>query len=255
MLPIFWQDAAMSPPLLVQFILCPIVLVSLLWTTAPYGRHHRPGWGPSLPARGAWFLMELPALLVLPALVLNSPVRNAPGAWIPTAMWLLHYGYRTLLFPGLMRSSGKTFPLLLVGFAIAFNLLNGYNNGVALIANGHAGAQPDSAHFLTGAVIFLAGFVVHSQSDHIIRTLRRPGETGYQVPHNGLFRWVSSPQYLGEICQWIGWAIMTWSLAGAAFALFTACTLAPRAISNHRWYLARFPDYPAKRKILIPRLF
>lgn len=255
MVPFFWQDAGMSLPLLVQFILCPIVLVALLWTTAPYGRHHRPGWGPCLPARGAWFLMELPALLVLPALVLSAPVRSAPGAWIPTVLWLLHYGYRTLLFPGLMRSSGKTFPVLLVGFAIGFNLLNGYNNGMALIANGYMDVAPVSPHFLAGALIFAVGFAVHCHSDRIIRRLRRPGETGYRVPLGGLFCRVSSPQYLGEICQWTGWAIMTWSLAGLAFAIFTACNLAPRAISNHRWYLARFADYPAKRKILIPRVF
>jgi len=245
----------MSLPLLVQFILCPVVLVSLLWTTAPYGRHHRPGWGPCLPARAAWFVMELPALLVLPALVLSTPARGTPGVWIPTALWLLHYGYRTLLFPGLMRSSGRTFPALLVAFAIAFNLLNGYNNGAALIANGNANAPPGSTHFLAGAVIFMAGFFAHCQSDHIIRNLRRPGDKCYQVPHSGLFRWVTSPQYLGEIIQWTGWAIMTWSLAGLAFALFTACNLVPRAISNQHWYRRHFADYPSERRILIPRVF
>lgn len=245
----------MSVPLLTQFILCPIVLLSLLLTTAPYGRHHRSGWGPCLPARGAWFLMELPALLVVPGLVLNSPVREVAAAWLPALLWFLHYGYRTLVFPALMRTSGRTFPALLVGFAIGFNLLNGYNNGTALIANGHAGASTSSIHFLAGALIFGVGFAVHCQADHVIRTLRKPGESGYRVPRGGLFRWVSSPQYLGEIIQWTGWAIMTWSLAGLAFALFTACNLAPRAISNHRWYQERFTDYPADRKILIPRIF
>jgi protein-S-isoprenylcysteine O-methyltransferase Ste14 len=199
--------------------------------------------------------MELPALLLVPGLVLGSPVRDMPGAWIPTALWLLHYGYRTLVFPALMRTSGKTFPALLVGFAIGFNLLNGYNNGTALIANGFAGASTHSIHFLAGALMFAAGFTVHCQADHIIRMLRMPGETGYRVPRGGLFRWVSSPHYLGEIIQWTGWAIMTWSLAGVAFALFTVCNLAPRAISNHRWYRERFADYPAERKIIIPRVF
>ena len=170
----------MSIPLLVQFILCPVVLISLLVTTAPYGRHHRPGWGPCLPARVAWFLMELPALLVVPGLVLSSPARAEPGAWIPVALWLLHYGYRTLVFPALMRPSGKTFPILLVGFAIGFNLLNGYNNGTALIANGFAGASTNSIRFLAGFLLFVAGFAVHCQADHIIRMLRRPGDTGYR---------------------------------------------------------------------------
>ena len=70
-----------------------------------------------------------------------------------------------------------------------------------------------------------------------------------------MFRWVSSPNYLGEIIQWTGWAVMTWSLAGVAFALFTFCNLAPRAISNHRWYREYFAQYPAGRKVLFPGLF
>jgi steroid 5-alpha reductase family enzyme len=154
-----------------------------------------------------------------------------------------------------MRPSGNTFPTLLVGFAIGFNLLNGYNNGQAVIASGSAGDSILTFHFIGGALIFVTGFAGHCQADHIIRMLRKPGESGYRIPRGGMFRWVGSPQYLGEIVQWIGWAIMTWSLAGLAFALFTICNLLPRAISNHRWYLRQFPDYPAERKILIPRFF
>jgi protein-S-isoprenylcysteine O-methyltransferase Ste14 len=245
----------MSLPLLIQFLLCPVVLLSLLWTTAPYGRHHRPGWGPCLPARTAWFVMELPALLLLPIMVLASPVRGMLAAWIPALLWTVHYGYRTLLFPALMRPSGKSFPALLVGFAIGFNLLNGYNNGSALVTSGLRADPVSTLHFIGGALIFAAGFVMHCQADHTIRRLRKPGETRYGVPGGGLFRWIGSPQYLGEIVQWIGWAIMTWSLAGLAFALFTICNLLPRAISNHRWYRQQFPDYPVDRKILLPRLF
>ena len=142
----------MSVPLLVQFLLCPVVLVSLLWVTAPYGRHHGSGWGPCLPGRAAWFLMELPALLVVPVMVWASPVRDVPAAWIPAVLWLFHYAYRTLIFPALMRPSDRTFPALLAGFAIGFNLLNGFNNGTALIANGHASAATSSLHFFGGAV-------------------------------------------------------------------------------------------------------
>ncbi len=108
----------MNLPLLIQFLLCPVVLISLLRTTAPYGRHYRPGWGPVLPARRAWFLMELPGLLVVPGMVLLSTVSEAAAAWVPASLWAIHYSYRTLLFPALMRSSGRTFPALLVAFAI-----------------------------------------------------------------------------------------------------------------------------------------
>jgi protein-S-isoprenylcysteine O-methyltransferase Ste14 len=245
----------MDLPLLIQFILCPLVLASLLWVAAPYGRHYKAGWGPNLPNRTAWVLMELPALLVITTLVLISPVRGMPQAWVPLSFWVIHYSYRTFFFPALMHPSDKTFPALLVLFAIAFNTLNGYNNAAALITAGQRNLPMPSLHFFIGAGIFVAGFAMHFHADKIIRELRKPGEDTYRIPRGGLFRWVSSPHYLGEIIQWVGWAVMTWSLAGVAFALFTFCNLAPRAVSNHRWYRERFADYPPERKIIIPGFF
>jgi protein-S-isoprenylcysteine O-methyltransferase Ste14 len=66
---------------------------------------------------------------------------------------------------------------------------------------------------------------------------------------------VTCPNYLGEIIEWLGFALATWSLAGLAFALYTAANLGPRALANHRWYRERFPDYPERRKALVPFLF
>jgi protein-S-isoprenylcysteine O-methyltransferase Ste14 len=245
----------MKLPLLIEFLLCPLVLISLLWVTAPYGRHYQGGWGPRLPNRSAWFAMELPALLVVLVLVPREPEGRTAEALIPLAFWVSHYSYRTLIFPALMRPSGRTFPALLVVFAIAFNLLNGYNNSQAILHNALHSEPWLQTHFWPGATLFVAGFAIHVHSDHVIRKLREPGETAYAIPRGGLFRWVSSPHYLGEIIQWAGWAVLTWSLAGLAFALFTFCNLAPRALSNQAWYRARFPDYPLARKALIPGLF
>jgi len=251
----FWHYVRMPVPLMIQFLLCPVVLFSLLRVTAPYGRHHQSGWGPDLPNRLAWLLMELPALLVISTLVLASSAASSPQAWVPLVFWIGHYGYRSFIFPALMQPSDRTFPALLVLFAVAFNSLNGYNNAAALIANGQSHSPLMSLHFVLGTAVFLGGFVLHVHSDSIIRRLRKPGESTYAIPQGGMFRWVSSPHYLGEIIQWAGWAIMTWSLAGIAFALFTFCNLAPRAISNHRWYRERFDQYPVERRILIPGLF
>jgi 3-oxo-5-alpha-steroid 4-dehydrogenase 1 len=245
----------MHPFLLLQFLLCPLVLLSLLRVTAPYGRHHTSGWGPNLSNRLAWMLMELPALLVITVMVMGSVAWQSPQAFAPLTFWVIHYSYRSFIFPALMHPSDKTFPVLLVLFAVSFNTLNGFNNAGALIANGIADAPPSSIHFTVGAALFMTGFCLHVHSDNIIRNLRKKGESGYKIPLGGLFRWVSSPHYLGEIIQWTGWAIMTWSLAGFAFALFTLCNLAPRAVSNHQWYKRQFEDYPVERRVLIPGVF
>jgi steroid 5-alpha reductase family enzyme len=100
--------------------------------------------------------------------------------------------------------------------------------------------------------MFFSGYIINIHSDSILRGLRAKNETGYKIPGTGLFKFVSSPNYFGEILEWTGWAVATWSLPGAAFALWTIANLAPRAFANHRWYLDHFPDYPSQRKALIP---
>ena len=55
-----------------------------------------------------------------------------------------------------------------------------------------------------------------------------------------------------EIMEWIGWAVLTWSLAGLTFVIWTTANLLPRAVSHHKWYKEEFEDYPENRKALIP---
>ena len=245
----------MSTPLLIQFLLCPATLLGLLIISAPYGRHFRPGWGPSLPNRVAWFLMELPALAAISLLVLGTPQASLAAVWVPLCFWLIHYTYRTVIFAALMRPSDRTFPIALVLCAVAFNLLNGFNNAEALLHKSTTTRGWPDVSFWIGSGVFIVGFVMHVHADSVIRRLRQPGDDSYHIPHGGLFRWVSSPHYLGEIIQWLGWAVMTWSLAGLAFALFTVCNLVPRAMANQAWYKARFSDYPTQRRTLIPGIF
>lgn len=103
--------------------------------------------------------------------------------------------------------------------------------------------------------MFVTGWLINLRADARLRNLRRPGETGYRIPRGGMHEHVSSPNYLGEILEWRGWAVATWSLAGLAFACFTIANLAPCAVTNHRWYQERFPDYPKSRRALIPFVF
>ena len=60
--------------------------------------------------------------------------------------------------------------------------------------------------------------------------------------------------YYGELLEWTGWAIATWSLAGASFAIWTFANLVPRALASHKWYIRQFPEYPKNRKAVIPYL-
>ena len=99
-----------------------------------------------------------------------------------------------------------------------------------------------------GASVGLMGIV----ADAVLAGLRRPGETGYKIPRGGLYELISCPNYFGELLEWLGWAIATWSVAGLSFAVFTAANLVPRALTHHRWYREKFPEYPRSRRAVVP---
>ncbi|MCA9706048.1 MAG: hypothetical protein KDK70_09395, partial [Myxococcales bacterium] len=111
--------------------------------------------------------------------------------------------------------------------------------------------------FLLGIALYVAGMALNLHSDAVLRALRTPqeverGDKVYRIPRRGGFLLVTSPQYLGELTAWVGFALVTWSLAGVFILAISAANLVPRAIATHRWYRDRFPDYPAGRKILVP---
>ena len=238
-----------------ELVLALVTFVSLRFVVAPYGRHTRPGWGPTVPARAGWVIMESPAVLFFAGVYLAGGHRSAAVPLALFFLWQLHYVQRTFVFPFRLRASGKRTPLLIVALAFVFNLLNGFINARWVSELGeYPDAWFDDPRFLAGAALFLTGLAVNILSDRTLLRLRAPGETGYRVPRGGLFEWVSCPNYLGEMVEWFGWALATWSWAGLAFAIYTVANLAPRALSHHAWYRERFPDYPRERRALLPHL-
>ena len=230
-----------------------IVFVSLFFVNAPYGRHVRGGWGPTLSNRLGWIIMESPAALAFAAIYFMGRHALEPAPLALCALWLVHYSQRSFVFPLRLRSAKKPMPLSVAGMAIVFNLINAYLNARWI---SDLGAYPTAwlsdPRFVFGALAFAVGMVINIHSDNILFALRRPGEDGYKIPYGGAYRWVSCPNYLGEIVEWTGWALATWSPAGLAFALYTVANLAPRAVDHHAWYHQQFPEYPAERRALIP---
>jgi len=233
-----------------------LTVLLLLRLVAPYGRHTRGGWGPTLPARWGWMVFESPAVWLFLTVYLTGAAPKGAASAALVGLWLLHYLHRDLVWPFRMTSGRKPMPLVVVGTAFAFQVVNSGLNALWL---GHLGAYPDAwladPRFIAGALLFVAGFAVNVHADHVLFTLRAPGETGYKIPHGGLYRWVSCPNYLGELVAWTGFALASWSWAGLAFAVYTAANLVPRALAHHRWYRERFADYPAARRALVPGVF
>ncbi len=230
--------------------------IALFFVDAPYGRLSRGGFGPLLPKRLGWMLMESPSAIVFAVVFLYGPWTHTLTAWAFLLMWEFHYVYRGFIYPSQTRGRGKNMPVSVVLLGLSFNLVNPYLNARYLFhfSGGYENAWLLDPRFLIGAALFILGLYVNRQSDSILHNLRAPGETGYKIPYGGLFRYVSSPNYLGEIVQWIGWTIATWSIPGLAFAFWTAANLVPRAYTYHRWYRRHFDNYPSERAALIPRL-
>lgn len=236
--------------------LAAVTFVALLFITAPYGRAVRAGWGPTIPSRLGWVLMELPALVGWLAIYLLGERRFETVPLVLLGLWQLHYLHRVVIYPLRMRMQGKRMPLLVALLAIAFNLLNAYVNARWVSHLGEYRAEDlTRPTFLIGVALFGVGFVANLHSDEVLRRLRGPGETGYRIPQGGLHKYVAAPNYLAEIVEWTGWALATGALAGWAFAIYSFANLAPRALSHRRWYAQTFEDYPKSRRALIPFLW
>ena len=230
------------------------IFVALFFVRAPYGRHLRRGWGPLIPNLFGWAIMESPAALVFVVCFAKGTAPKNMPILLFFVLWELHYVHRAFIYPLTIRDGQKKMPIAVMLMGLSFNLGNAYANGRYLfsLSGGYLQDWLHDPRFLVGVTLFLAGFIVNRWADLALRGLRKPGETGYRIPYGGLFRWVSCPNYLGEIVEWSGWALATWSLPGLAFAVWTFANLAPRARSHHAWYHASFAGYPAERKALIP---
>ncbi|XP_021481997.1 3-oxo-5-alpha-steroid 4-dehydrogenase 2 isoform X1 [Meriones unguiculatus] len=210
---------------------------------------------PFLPARVAWFLQELPAFVVSVGMLAWQPrsLFGPPGN-VLLGLFCIHYFHRTFIYS--LLTKGRPFPALIFLRAAAFCTGNGVLQAYYLI---YCAEYPEEwytdARFCFGVLLFVLGMGVNIHSDHLLRQLRKPGEVTYKIPQGGLFTYVSGANYLGEIIEWMGYALAAWSVPALAFAFFSLCFLGIRAFNHHRFYLKMFKDYPKSRKALIPFIF
>ncbi|KAB0349993.1 hypothetical protein FD754_014850 [Muntiacus muntjak] len=188
-----------------------VCFVLLKLRGSPYGRYASPGSGFGLPARAAWAVQELPSL-ALPLLACagaGAPAERL-NRWpncILLAMFLVHYAQRIAIILFI-----HTWACELCGLVTV---------------------TPSNVVSCLGSALWLTGMLVNIHSDHVLRNLRKPGETGYKIPRGGLFEYISAANYFGEVVEWCGYALASWSIQGWAFAVFTFCVLFTRAQQHH----------------------
>ncbi len=258
-------DILFSPDLYYSVVwsmlaLAVVVFVALLKVTAGYGMMYDRRWGPTIGNRLGWVLMEAPVFVAMLLLWLLSPRRGELAPAVMACLFLLHYFQRSFIFPLLIKGKGRM-PLAIIAMGVLFNLVNAYLIGGWLFWVSPAGTYTPqwllSPCFIIGTLIFFTGMGINLQSDHIVRNLRRPGDTRHYIPRGGMYRFVTSANYLGEFVEWCGYAILTWSMGGLVFAVWTFANLAPRARSIHRRYLSEFGDEYSRlnRRYIIPYIF
>lgn len=229
--------------------------VYLFKITAPYGRHETSGWGIQVPARIGWIVMESPSVILMFALgwIMRYELEAIHETFL--MIWLIHYIHRTFIYPFWMDMTTKTMPIIIPVSAFGFNVINVLVQAIGIYYfTEYSGNWYETSMFKIGLIVFVVGMFINIYSDYSILKMKKEKGAGYHIPQGLFHKSVSSPNYLGEIIEWLGWAILTWSISGLVFFIWTVANLFPRAIANHKWYQAKFENYPKNRKAIIPRV-
>lgn len=241
-------------------IIAVIVFIALYFVTAGYGVFYNKKWGPSIPNKLGWVLMESPVFVVMIILALLSERSGNVVCLIFLILFEIHYFQRSFIFPFLIRGK-SVMPLSVVLMGVIFNVLNALMQGGWIFyispENMYSISWLTTPQFIIGTLIFFAGMIINIHSDYIIRHLRKPGDTKHYLPKKGMFRYVTSANYFGEFVEWCGFAVMTWSLSGAVFALWTFANLSPRAAKIYDNYKKEFGDELDTKKVkrIIPFIY
>lgn len=233
-----------------------IVFIALNFVEAGYGMLRTPKWGKAINNKIAWFLMELPIFLAMIVLWACSPHRFEITPIVFLIIFEIHYLERTFIFPFLIKGNGKM-PLAVMLMGVGFNILNAMMQGYWIFFEAYRN-NPDpypvewlwSPKFIIGLSLFIIGFIINIHSDYIIRNLRKDkNDTKHYLPKGGLFNYVTSANYFGELIEWLGFAILTWSVGGLVFFIWTFANLVPRAKALNKRYQSEFGEEMKGKKL------
>ena len=234
------------------------VFVTLYFVNAGYGKFRSKKWGYSVSNKLGWVLMECTALIPIAyTIVVLSPSNLAI---LFMSLYALHYVYRSFIFPALLKGKSKM-PLAIVDMGATFNFINSSLLCASVVAFPKESytdicSYAGNWNFWVGLVLFFTGMYTHMKADHTIRNLRKPGDTNHYLPKGGLFDYVTSANYFGELLEWTGFAIILNNPAAWLFVWWTAANLVPRAHSINKKYRAEFGnEQVGNRKRVIPFIY
>lgn len=245
--------------------------------------------------------MELVAPITFIYTFIQSPLNLLPNftphlklyqpATFLSAFFVLHYFNRAIISP--LRAPSRSKSHIIVPICgIGFNMVNAYLMGTYFsspLARQYLNGAFERPSFWIGIAIAFLGFAGNILHDEILYNIRRNAKAKgkgkvestsdskskpakikehYAIPHGWLYDYVSSPNYLCEWIEWLGFAIaaspfpiITSQLGFFAtvnppwiFLLAEILLMTPRALKGHQWYQYKFPDYPKDRTAVVPYL-
>ena len=239
------------------FLLAVVSFFAQLCKPASYGKHADGSGRCPVPAKIAFGITDfIPGFIffTLTYFIAGQNFRNG----INITMYMLftvHYLTRGLMTVISKYTHNKVSVFIPVGTFVA-NTLYHYINAEFIGSVYYCRGYYYDPRFIVGLLLFLIGITINRAADlQLIYLRRKHKDRDYVVPKGPLFYLISCPNYFGEGLQWFGWAIMTWSLAGLVWWLFTESTFITRARHNHKWYRNQYLDYPPHRRALIPLIY
>lgn len=210
-------------------------------------------------------LLLYPLFYSQPRAIYGDAVDVTQTAWAKEVQfsaliaWSIHYAKREMETLCVHRFSHATMP-----FSNLFKNCGyywGFAAWVAFFVNHPLYTPPKEDLFYTGMCLFYLMEMGNLSSHITLRSLRPAGTRVRRIPHGGLFEFVTCPNYTYEIMSWVGFNLMTKTVAGILFMAAGALQMLLWAQNKHRNYKKEFDGkdgralYPKNRKILIPFVY
>lgn len=239
----------------------------------------------NIPGKVAWLTMEVPgaSVLLYSFKTLAAEHGHTDLPWqnkVLAGLFVVHYSYRAVIFPIIAPSMSEIHVFVWLS-AIGFQVCNGACIGAWLAAYGPTTqAQWDAQgftvfRFTLGLALFYIGLVANYFSDEELREIRR-GELRrqerlasqgqnkgsvqkhYELPNNGLFKYMLYPHYFFEWIEWTGFLIAggLGFAPARTFVLNEITSMLPRAVRGAAWYREKFgADKVNKKWVIIPGVY
>jgi protein-S-isoprenylcysteine O-methyltransferase Ste14 len=242
-----------------MFIFSSVTFFILFFIPAQYGKLHNTNRKfLTLPNNVAWILEEIPNIFITIYFIFTYLFYTSNKINLIKCLmilpFLIHYVHRGIIYPFKVKAT-KNFPLEIITLACLFTIINAtmQNRSIFLFMD-YSISDILNGRALFGLFLFILGMYMNIYHDYLMIKIKKKNNS-YVIPHGTWFKFVSCPNYLAEIIEWIGYALLTNTLSALIFAFATFANLFPRAVEYHKWYHNKFKDqYPKERKAIIPFL-